>query len=64
MSNEWEYTKDLLSCIDVLVDGEFIEEEKDLSLRFRGSRNQRIIDVQASLKEGETGLWNEKGRYF
>lgn len=64
MSNEWEYTKDLLSCIDVLVDGEFIEEEKDLSLRFRGSRNQRIIDVQASLKEGKTILWNEKGKYF
>lgn len=43
-----EATEALLKCIDVLVDGEFVEEEKDLSLQFRGSRNQRIL----SLKEG------------
>lgn len=42
----------ILKHIDVLVDGPFVEAEKDLSLRFRGSRNQRIIDVQQSLKEG------------
>lgn len=64
MCNQWEYTKEFLSLIDVLVDGEFIEEQKDLSLRFRGSRNQRIIDVPASLAGGETVLWNEKGKYF
>ena len=36
-------TKEMLSYVDVLVDGEFIEAEKDLSLEFRGSRNQRIV---------------------
>lgn len=43
----------LLALCDVLVDGLFKEELKDLRLRFRGSSNQRILDVQASLKEGK-----------
>jgi len=43
----------LMKCIDVLVDGPFILEQKDLSLPFRGSANQRIIDVPESLKKGE-----------
>ena len=64
MCNEWEYTKELLSYIDVLVDGEFIDEQKDLSLRFKGSRNQRIIDVPKSLKTDTTVLWDESGKYF
>lgn len=50
-------TDAMLSCIDVLVDGKFVEEKKDLSLRFRGSSNQRIIDVKRSLKEGKTLLF-------
>ena len=44
-----EHTKDMLSCIDYLVDGEFVEELKNLRLKFRGSSNQRIIDVKQSL---------------
>ena len=42
--------------IDVLVDGPFIEEKKNITLKFRGSENQRIIDVQESLKKGEVIL--------
>lgn len=43
-----EHTDAMLSCIDVLVDGPFIEEQKDISLRFRGSRNQRILHLKNS----------------
>ena len=48
-----------LSYLDVLVDGPFVQEKKNLSLRFRGSENQRIIDVKASLAAGETILWDD-----
>ena len=48
-----QYTEDMLECIDVLVDGEFVLEAKDISLKFRGSRNQRLIDVKKS-KNGVT----------
>ena len=51
-----KWTLPLLRLIDILVDGEFHEAEKDLSIRFRGSRNQRLIDVQESLKSGEVVL--------
>lgn len=55
---EWEDMREFLSCIDVLVDGEFILAKKDISLQFRGSRNQRIILVQESLRENQTVLWS------
>ena len=51
-----EYTDEMLSMIDVLVDGEFIAEKRNLMLNFRGSSNQRIILVQQSLKEGKVVL--------
>ena len=51
-------TMALLRNLDVLVDGEFHLEEKDPSLRFRGSKNQRIIDVTKSLEAGKTVLWD------
>ena len=48
-----------LSYLDVLVDGPFVEARKNLSLRFRGSENQRLIDVPASLAAGEIVLWQD-----
>ena len=56
---QWEITKEYLSYLDVLVDGPFVEAKKNLSLRFRGSENQRLIDVPASLAAGEVILWKD-----
>lgn len=53
-----DVTMELLSLLDVLVDGEFHEAEKNPQLRFRGSGNQRIIDVKETLKTGSTVLWD------
>ena len=58
MCKEWKETPELLSYIDVLVDGKFIEKKKDIKLRFRGSSNQRIIDVKKSQKENKTILFD------
>ena len=46
-----EYTNDILNNIDILVDGEFVLAKKDLSLRFKGSSNQRVIDIPKTLKQ-------------
>ena len=54
-----EVTDELLSLLDVLVDGPFILERKSLSIRFRGSDNQRLIDVPKSLAAGKTVLWED-----
>ena len=52
-------TREYLSYLDVLVDGPFVEAKKNLSLRFRGSENQRLINVPASLAAGEVVLWED-----
>ena len=52
-----DVTDELLSLLDVLVDGRFVEELKGLTLRFRGSSNQRLIDVPRTLKVGRVVLW-------
>lgn len=49
----------LLKECDILVDGLFIEKELDLRLRFRGSRNQRVIDIQKSLANGKVTIWDK-----
>ena len=54
-----ETTRELISFLDVLVDGKFEEELKDIRLKFRGSSNQRVIDVQKSLASGSVALYLE-----
>lgn len=54
------YRSSVMSIVDVLVDGPFIDELKDLSLQFRGSSNQRLIDVQESIKQGQVIVWQSK----
>lgn len=51
-----EVTEEMLSCLDVLVDGRFVEEKKNLQLNFRGSENQRIIDVKKTRAAGKIVL--------
>lgn len=55
-----EYTDEMLSMIDVLVDGRFVESLKDITLVFRGSSNQRLIDVKKSLESGDVVLWESR----
>ena len=54
-----EITDEFLSFLDVLVDGPFIQAKKNLSLRFRGSENQRLINVPESMSRGEIVLWQD-----
>ena len=54
-----QITREYLSYLDVLVDGPFVEEKKNLSLRFRGSENQRLIHVPSSLAAGKVVLWED-----
>jgi len=54
-----EVTNEMLSMLDVLVDGEFVEAKRNISLRFRGSENQRLIDMNQTRKEGKIVLWDK-----
>ncbi len=56
----WEVTHEMLTLIDVLVDGEFVLEKKNPNLRFRGSENQRVIRVADSLNSDTVVLWDDK----
>ena len=57
-----EVTDEMLSLLDVLVDGRFVEERKDISLRFRGSSNQRLLDLNATRKAGKVCCLPERER--
>lgn len=59
LTHRWERQKVLLLC-DVMVDGQYIGSQKDSTLRFKGSKNQRIIDVQKSLKQNKIVLWESQ----
>lgn len=50
------------NSVDVLVDGQFIDELKDMNLPFRGSSNQRLIDIKETIEEGKVKLWNSKNQ--
>ena len=54
-----EVTDEMLALVNVLVDGRFIEEKKNIRLRFRGSENQRLIDMDKTREMGEIVLWDE-----
>lgn len=61
MMKESAVTRELVPLFDVFVDGKFIQSKRNLKLRFRGSENQRILDVQRSLKSGKA-VWMEEFR--
>lgn len=61
MMAESEVSRELIPLFDVIVDGKFVEEKRNLSLKFRGSENQRVLDVKKSLEAGKA-VWQEEFR--
>lgn len=53
-----EQRKEIISNVDIVVDGKYIDEQKDLTLKWRGSKNQRVIDAKQSLKQGRVVLYD------
>lgn len=53
------HVRALLEQVDILIDGPYIQEQRDLTLQFRGSANQRLIDLPATLAGGEVTLWRD-----
>ncbi len=53
----------ILACLNVLVDGPFVQELHDITLRFRGSSNQRLIDVPATLASGTVTIWQDDPQF-
>lgn len=64
MMKNLEETKEMVSYIDIIVDGKFMEDLKDLSLRFKGSTNQKTILVQETLEKGEPVLWDDRQEQY
>ena len=62
-SGHTECTDRIMATLDVLVDGPFVQAKKSMGLRFRGSSNQRVIDVPATLASGEVVLWGDDALY-
>ena len=56
-ADEWLTRWEIISNVNVLVDGEYIDEQRDITLKWRGSKNQRVIDVQQTLKQGKVVLY-------
>lgn len=61
MMKESETTRKLMPLFDVMVDGKFVQEKRNMKLKFRGSENQRILDVRKSLDAGKA-VWREEFR--
>lgn len=56
------YTDEMLSLIDILVDGPYIEEQHNITLQFRGSENQRVIDMKRTRQQGKVVIWDKLRR--
>ena len=50
---------EIIKNVDVLVDGRYIDSQRDITLKYRGSKNQRVIDVKQTLQKGEVALWTD-----